>query len=333
MSERLIIVSAKPSQVDTIRAIADHADILDVQSYAPAEGSELQSVHLLVGIKNRQAVLDRLQSTLEADGDWRITILPVEASLPRVTEETEAGENLWGIPAGESREELYARINQDGKIDRNFLIFAMLAAVVVAIGLIKDNVAVVIGAMVIAPLLGPNLAFTLGAALGDRKLMGRAMLTNVVGVAVSLLICILIGIWWPFDMQSQELLMRTDVGFDGAVLAFAAGVAAAVSITTKLSSALVGVMVAVALLPPTAALGLMIGSGHRELAIGAAMLLAVNVVCLNLAAQLTFAIRGIKPRTWFEKQAARRAVLINASMWALLLVALAILLILRSQDP
>lgn len=336
MADRLILVSANRSQIDTVRAIAEQADILDFQTYDLSEDSENQVAHLLVGADNLQSVLDRLQSTLQGEEDWRISILPVEATIPREDEQDEdeeedkKEENLWGIPAGQSREELYSQISGDARIDRNFLTFVLLSSVVAAIGLIKDNVAVVIGAMVVAPLLGPNLAFTLGAALGDRKLMGQAMVTNVAGISLSLLVCMLIGLIWPINLQSRELMTRTDVGFDGAVLAFAAGVAAAVSITTRLSSALVGVMVAVALLPPTAVLGLMIGSGHTQLALGAAMLLAVNIVCLNLAAQITFALRGVKPRTWFEKQAAQRAVLINASIWVLLLIALAILLVLRS---
>ena len=332
MTERLIIVSAKSSQVDTIRAIAEQAEVLSFEVYDLAEDAEFRAVHMLVGDEKRQTVLDRLQSILQGEEDWRVTILAVEATIPLPEEEPEQEENLWGTPPGESREEIYSRISGNAKIDRNFLMFVFLSSVVVAIGLIKDNVAGVIGGMVIAPLLGPNLAFTLGAALGDRKLMGQAMVTNVAGISISLVICMLIGFLWPFSLRSRELVARTDVGFDGAVLALAAGVAAAVSITSKLSSALVGVMVAVALLPPAAALGLMIGGGHREMAFGAAMLLAVNVVCLNLAAQVTFAIRGIKPRTWFEKQAAQRAVLVNASVWVLLLLALAILLILRSHS-
>ena len=332
MNERLIIVSARPSQIDTIRAIAEQAEVLSFEVYGLVEDAEYQAVHILVGDEKRQTVLDRLQSILQGEEDWRITILAVEATIPLVEEEPEEEENLWGTPPGESREEIYSRVSGNAKIDRNFLMFVFLSSVVVAIGLIKDNVAGVIGGMVIAPLLGPNLAFTFGAALGDRKLMGQAMVTNIAGIAISLIICIAIGFLWPLSLQSHELMARTNVGFDGAVLALAAGVAAAVSITTKLSSALVGVMVAVALLPPAAALGLMIGSGHREMALGAAMLLAVNVVCLNLAAQLTFAMRGIKPRTWFEKKAAQRAVLVNASVWVLLLVALAILLIVRSHS-
>ena len=89
-------------------------------------------------------------------------------------------------------------------------------------------------------------------------------------------------------------------------------------------------MVAVALLPPTAAIGLFLGAGMADLALGAALLLGVNIVCVNLAAQVVMLSRGITPRTWFEKRQARRASLINAGLWFGLLLALAILLWLRA---
>ena len=93
--------------------------------------------------------------------------------------------------------------------------------------------------------------------------------------------------------------------------------------TTGLSSALVGVMVAVALLPPTATLGMMLGSGQLNLALGAGLLLAVNVVCINLSAKLMFQLKGVKPRTWLEKRKARQSVSIYILIW---IVTLGILL-------
>jgi len=124
-------------------------------------------------------------------------------------------------------------------------------------------------------------------------------------------------------------MARTETGFDGIALALASGAAAALSLSTGLSSALVGVMVAVALLPPAATVGLMLGAGHLDLALGALTLLAINIVCLNLSAQFTFVLRGVRPRTWFEKKNAKRAVRINAAIWLTLLVLLVGLLLLR----
>jgi len=334
MTERLIVVTADPGHVDTIIAMAEQVGVLDWYVYPGDDGRPRQAVHLLVGLERRQTVLDKLQTILSATEGWRITILPVEATVPRHEEEEEKAKAKAKAkaegPAGETREELYNDVARNAKLDGNFVVFAVLSTVVAAIGMIEDNVAVVIGAMVIAPLLGPNLAFGLGVALGDRMLMGRSLLTNVAGVTITLAVCAAIGLVWPIDLASEELISRTDVGFDGIALALASGAAAAISLTTGLRSALVGVMVAVALLPPAAAIGLMLGAGQMALAYGAALLLAVNVVCVNMATQVAFVLRGVTPRTWFEKEAARRAVWINAAVWLVLLGALAGLLLLRA---
>ena len=97
-------------------------------------------------------------------------------------------------------------------------------------------------------------------------------------------------------------------------LAIAAGCAAALSMAKGQSSALVGVMVAAALLPPGAAVGLFLGSGEWALASRAALLLALNVASLIFAALMVFRLRDIRPRGWVEKKDADRAVAINLAL-------------------
>lgn len=109
-------------------------------------------------------------------------------------------------------------------------------------------------------------------------------------------------------------MARTRLGYDSIALALASGAAGALSLTTRLPSALVGVMVAVALLPPAVALGYTLGAGQLKLAGGAAALLAVNIVCVNLSAQLVFFSKGIKPRTWLERRAARQSIVIGLAI-------------------
>jgi uncharacterized membrane protein len=88
-------------------------------------------------------------------------------------------------------------------------------------------------------------------------------------------------------------------------------------------------MVAVALLPPAATMGIMIGHGELQLAAGAALLLAVNVVCVNVAGVSVFALKGVRPRTWLEQQKARQSVVLNLVVWGLSLAALVGLILLR----
>jgi len=94
---------------------------------------------------------------------------------------------------------------------------------------------------------------------------------------------------------------------------------------------LVGVMVAVAILPPAATFGMMLGMAEFEKANGAALLLAVNIVCINLSAKLVFLLRGIQPRTWSEKQRARTSVGIAITMWVASLVILVAIIYFKWQ--
>jgi uncharacterized hydrophobic protein (TIGR00341 family) len=245
-------------------------------------------------------------------------VLPVEIALPKASEEERKEEDS----ATEAREALYEEVEKNARLDLNFAVLIVLSTIVAAIGLIENNVAVVIGAMVIAPLLGPNLAFGLGTALGDISLMRKSALTTSVGIVMSVALSVAIGVFWPFDVSSPELAARTNVGLDSIALALASGAAAALSLTTGLSSVLVGVMVAVALLPPAVALGIMLGLGDTNLASGAGLLLAINVVCINLAIKVVFFFKGIRPRTWWEKKKAKHAMSIYILMWLVTLIIL-----------
>jgi uncharacterized membrane protein len=142
----------------------------------------------------------------------------------------------------------------------------------------------------------------------------------------------IIALVWPLQFDSPELLSRTNVGLDSVALALASGSAAVLSLTTGLSSVLVGVMVAVALLPPTATIGLMLGQGQWALAGGAGLLLAVNIVCVNLSAKLVFVFKGVKPRTWLEKQKARQSMTTYIIFWLVSLIILVAVIYLRGHD-
>lgn len=321
---KLIEVNADAGHIDTVASISEQNEAADFRlGYKGDDGRQIMRV--LIADDRAQIVLDALQQALGKDPEVRIVVIGVEAALPRPPEKERTKEEA----ATAIREALYEEIEKSARLDNNFLILVILSTIVAAIGLIEDNVAVVIGAMVIAPLLGPNLALGLGTALGDTALMWKATRTNGIGIGLAFLLSLGIGLIWPVDIKSHELMARTDVGLDSVALALASGAAAVLSITTGLSSVLVGVMVAVALLPPTATLGLMLGAGQYPHALGAALLLAVNIVCVNLSAKAVFLAKGIHPRTWWEKKKAKRAMILYLMIWAVSLALLVGVIYLR----
>ena len=316
---RIIEVVTDHGHVDTLRGIAAQQEVVDIWVGHNDEDGRC-STRLLVRPESQQAVMDALQLLLATADDTRILVLPVEATLPRLEDDTLDDDKKNTITR--SREELYQKIVAGAKLDSNFMYMVIMSTIVAAIGLLEDNVAVVIGAMVIAPLLGPNMALAFATALGEGKLLWSALKSNLAGLLTALTLSILIGFLWPLNFDSHELMTRTDVGMDGIVLALVSGAAAVLALTAGLSNSLVGVMVAVAILPPTATLGLMLGAGHYQHALGAALLLAVNIVCVNLASNIVFLLKGVKPRTWFEKKKAKQSLIIFVVFWLIVLAVL-----------
>lgn len=317
MPIRLIEVVAKSGHADTLQAVAHQFNALDCRIATPDE-TGTQSVRILAHPDKQQELVDQLQSALGAEPGWRLIILPVDAVVP----DPEPQEEVRRTATATLREQLYVEVSRGAQADTTFVLLVLLSTVVAAIGLFNDNVAVVIAAMVIAPLLGPNEALAFGSALGDRDLIIRAALTNAFGLGLAIAGAALAGYLLPERFSSPELLARTQIGYDSIILALAAGAAGAISLTTSVSSAVVGVMVAVALMPPAVAFGYMLGTWRVDMALSAGTLLAINIVCINLTAQIVFLVRGIRPRTWYERRGAKQSTYVSLIVWTALLVAL-----------
>lgn len=186
--------------------------------------------------------------------------------------------------------------------------------------------------MVIAPLLGPNVSLSLAATLGDTALAWRSFKANAAGLLASLGVSLLMGFLLTIDTSSDQIMSRTQVGMGDITIALAAGSAGALAFTRGVPAALVGVMVAVALLPPLVDIGLLLGSGYLELAVGATILTFTNLICINLAGVLTFLVQGIRPRKWWEAEKAKKATRIAIATWLGLLAVFAILIWLWGQS-
>jgi uncharacterized hydrophobic protein (TIGR00341 family) len=323
MALRVIEINCPADYADTVTSVAEQTDATNINAFNMNDGDRY-TVRILARPEQQQPILDIAQKALGSCEDWRIIVLPVEAALPppKRAKDDDGKPKKPAEPGLAPREELYEDILGGARVNLTYVALVVLSTVVAALGLTQNDAAVIIGAMVIAPLLGPNLAFSFATVLGDSKLMLRAGVTNLVGVGLVLACAFALGSFIAVDVNAAELMRRTDVGLGGIAVALASGAAAVLSLTTRLSANLVGVMVAVALLPPTASIGMMLAAGRFDLALGATTLLAVNIVCINLSAQAVFLISGLRPRLWAEKIVARRSVLVSAGVWCVLLAML-----------
>lgn len=288
---------------------------------------------ILVDTGHSGPVLDLLEKSYSNVKGFRVILLPVEATVPRIVTDEKVKKDTsadtpsgFKIGRGISREELYADVSSGARVTGFFLFLVFLSTLVATIGIMKNNVAVIIGAMVIAPLIGPNVALALSTTLGDGQLLKNSIKANLSGLLVSLLPAVIAGMVFNIDIDTPELLSRTRVDAGDIVLALASGSAGALSFTMGLPSAIIGVMVAVALLPPTVTLGLLLGAGFNTLAAGSLMLLMINIICINLSGVTTFLFQGVRPLTWWESTKARRATKIAIVFWTTLLIVLFILI-------
>ncbi len=294
-------------------------------------------IRILLAAEDTESVMDALEKEFGRKKDFRLLLLPVEATIPRF--EIRAGEKEPSPPLEESkkspaqalrisREELYGDISKTARLTWVFVVLVILSTLVAAVGILRNNIVAIIGAMVIAPLLGPNVALALATTLGDSSLARRAVRTNLAGILIALGFSAVLGRFLVGDSAIPGLFSNTQVSIGDIILALAAGSAAALSFTTGLLSALIGVMVAVALLPPLVTLGLLIGSGQWSAASRALLLLLTNLICINLSGVAVFLAQGIRPLSWWEAEKAKRATRKAIIAWAAFLLVLGILIVL-----
>lgn len=298
-------------------------------------------VRVLLQVENTENFLDQLESKF-AGIDFRAVLVPVEATLPRIEPEkqdpqpstaplAQQAEQETAPSSRISREELYQKVDEGIQLTTTYVVLVALSAVVAAVGIAYNNITVVIGAMVIAPLLGPNVALSLATTLGDTDLGKTAAKTNVVGILVALAVAVPLGVILKINPRGVEIQARLHTQIKDIVLALASGSAGVLSITTAAPAALIGVMVAVALMPPLVTFGLLLGSGHLDLSFQALLLFITNVICINLAGVVTLLLQNVRPRTWWEADRAKRAIKVALAVWAILLLTLvAVILMLRS---
>jgi len=287
--------------------------------------------HTVMPAEDTEALMDAIESVCVGHADLRMVLVPAEASVPHVESkppEDRPRRSFVGIGSKwrVSREELYEDASDGASVSPAFYLLIALSAVVASLGLLKDNVAVIIGAMVMAPLYGPNASLAVGTSLGDTRLLASSLKALGMGLGLALALSVLAGAVLPVDASIPSIATRTVVGYTDVVLALAAGAAGALAFTSGRVRALTGVVVAVALLPPIVAFGLLLGSGQVSLAWGALLLAAVNVICINLAGVAAFLLQGVGPRYWWEAERARRATRRAAAIWVALLVALVVIL-------
>jgi len=334
MAERLIEVFSGSDPEKDLEEMLEEKSMIGYWTIKTSE--TLWQTKILALAENSEKILDSLEQRFGQNDSFRAILFQVEASLPRAKEKEKEEEKEQeqekkperGIFKRISREELYHDITEMISNDAVDITMIILSTIVATIGLLRDSPAIIIGAMVIAPMLGPNVAQSFATTLGDFSLLAKSVRTNLIRIGLGFAFAFAFGLFLNLDYSTHEITSRTVANIGDIVLAFSSGTAAALSITSGVSTSLIGVMVAVSLMPPLATAGMLLGIGNVAGFSGAILLFFVNIVCINLASIITFRLQGIEPRSWWEANKAGKAVRVTIIGWLVVLGLLALSLFL-----
>jgi uncharacterized hydrophobic protein (TIGR00341 family) len=331
MALRLVEIILPKGNEEIIEQVVEDLKIEEIWHLKVSEKRTMSRV--LISSEESEALIDALDHRFADTEGFRVIVHPITASLPRekIEEEDEGKGDKEKEPETKisriNREELYSGVSDTAKLTKVYLVTVALSVIVASIGLVKDNVAVIIGAMVIAPLLGPNMALSLATTLADVRLALLSLRTLAIGIVLAIILALLFGYALDVDPTTPEIASRTNVGLADVGLALASGSAGALFLTIGISTALVGVMLAVAILPPLVTFGLLVGSGNFDLAIDAILLFATNLICVNLAGVITFVAQDVRPRVWWEADKAKKLTIWAITIWCALLTILVALIV------
>ena len=327
MNLRLIEVFLPEVKAQKLPELLQEYALIELWQLKVADGQTLFKI--LLSALEAETAIELLETHFAQVPGFRIILISVEATipLPQLPETATTGLNQsQPIQPPDlqisriNRQELYTDISKSVVLSLQHILLVLLSTIIAAIGLLRNNSTIIIGAMVIAPLLGPNMALSLATILGEANLARKAIKIGAIGIFVALSFSVFVGYVFTVNPEIPEIAFRTKVSWSDVILAFASGMAGALSFTSGATSAIVGVMVAVALLPPLVTFGILLGAGFWQLSLGSLLLLLTNLICLNLAGVVTFSILRLRPQKLWDTDKANRCIVAAFGLWFVLLL-------------
>ena len=191
--------------------------------------------------------------------------------------------------------EVRVRIEANALPSKMYFIMNILSAIIASYGLVTNSAAVVIGAMLVAMMLGPITGIALAIIDHRMPLLRKSLFTVIIGVSLVVLVGFIVG-WLHKDQPlTAEILSRTQPTSMDLMIALAGGTAGAYAmVSPHLSVAVVGVAVATALVPPLAASGILLANGEMQLGLGALLLAATNILAIQFTNALVLWVLGFR---------------------------------------
>ncbi len=331
LSVERIEVMVYLNQVDDIESVIKQFQVPYIRTNAESYGFDCYYYIIIIPSELTNIILDKLVTIIKDKQKLNIiTHYRAESSISRYLKMLLNDFISQGLykPKPTIIESLISKTDAflKRKIDLYFMV--LISTIIALIGLISDNVAVIIGAMLISPLLSPITSVSLNSILGRQRQINQSIIYIVELLASSILLAMLITFVLSYfiDIEmTREITLRTEPRPTDILIAVILGMAGAIALLAVLPEIIVGVAIAVALIPPSVVSGLGLGLMDIEIAFGAFRLLVDNVIGMILGMVLIFTLKGISPRHYYEKQLAKD-VAIKAILALISLVIIFILL-------
>jgi len=304
---RLVRTLVPREDADEVRAVLDEyaIDYVAVGETTRGEGAVL--VEFPVPTQAVESILSELREA-NGTGESYTVVTSAESAFAENIDEMESRfvtgtEEDDAIPT----EEVRATALDMTPSPLTYYSMTTLSALVATAGLLLDSPAVVVGSMVIAPLIGSALTASVGTVLNERHMLWDGLRTQLLGLALA----IAAATAFSFALKSasflppaldvtttRQIANRISPGLLSVVVGICAGAAGAFGLATGVSVALVGVMVAAALVPAAAAVGVGIAWGVPAVALGAFLLVVLNVAAIHLSGASVLWYLGYHPDRW-----------------------------------
>jgi uncharacterized hydrophobic protein (TIGR00271 family) len=194
------------------------------------------------------------------------------------------------------RTDAYVRIRRGARADTGFFLLIACSAIIASFGLMLNSGAVVIGAMLVAPLMYPIVATGLAIVQGDPRFLKLALGSSLRGVTLAIAVSVLIGFLNISDTLTPELMARTQPNLFDLGVAIFSGIAGAYALChSDAAGALPGVAIAAALVPPLGTVGIAFSMGLYAESFGALLLFFTNFVAMSVATASVFLVLGFRP--------------------------------------
>jgi uncharacterized hydrophobic protein (TIGR00271 family) len=217
-------------------------------------------------------------------------------------------------------------LRESSKPDFSYYLLVILSSIIATMGLLVNSPAIIIGAMLVAPLMSPIIGIGLASITGDGRLLRDGVVGLFLGAVLAVIISVLItlgNLQLPFTIFEEipsEVLTRTRPGPIDLAVALAGGSAAAFALAMpNISAALPGVAIATALMPPVCAVGIGLAMNRLDVAGGTFLLFITNAITIAFAATAVFFLLGFVPRVEAGAKRAPRSLFISGLLTILLL--------------